>query len=283
MISAWPDSLVDALGGPFGGALVVVAMACWLVFRRLDLASRRNAALLGALDVLVAALAAVLLAREVTLPWDPVVEAELDHPGQEVRVPPVDSRLSVFLRGDLATPERGHSATVRYRVAVWEGDHAVVRREGRFEARWHRGRVGRGVRLPVLEASDEARLDLPEDLRRHALVLRMEELDGDARGPIHARLVPGPPAKGLVLAVFAALYAVAFAADAAHRFRTPFGPGVAFLGAFAWWMLDGITPDAPLQAVLAPALMAVITGWLGAVLVRRLGAGFASARPARSG
>jgi len=271
MLYDWFREVFTALMGPLGGAVLVVAIAGGLALRHGDAVTQRGGALAGTLLVVGAALLALLVAGEVALPGAPLAQADFRHSGEELAMPPVEGPISVLVHGELPRIANGESASIHYTMALVDGDTPVLRRSGVLSEHYEKRRVARRVRMPFLVRVNERRIDLPPAPGSHVRKLRVEKLDGDIQGPLHAEVVRGLPPFDL-LAAFAGLFVLGGAIlDTLAEKRSRFSLFLGFLGVFALALLTGVTPGAPMRVILGPFFLALILGvplgWLARGLV----------------
>jgi len=250
----------EVLSGPFGAVLVVVALACVGALRGGELFRHRGTAILGALLVLVAGLSAVATATRVALRQPTLAAAELSAPGDSLDIPPLSDKVAIVVYGALPPIAQGESASGRYTLAVWDGDERVFQRSRVFEESWRQRRITRGVRMPVLTVDAEDRFDVPESVIGHALSVRLDRLEGDIVGPLHADAVPAPPAPTLIVVVGVVLTLLGSAVDGVEASRTSVSLYVGFLAAFSAALLEGVSPTSSRWAIAGPLFLGLLFG-----------------------
>ena len=271
--------MLEVLGGPFFVILLVVGGVVALAARESDnFRSARTRTAAWAVLGVAAALVAVVGVR-VALPAQPVASVEARVDGPALVVPSDAGHVSLMVRGHLPPVSTGQEASGTFVVDIFDDGDFVKRVSGTLDERWTSRNVGRGGgKMQSLVEHTEARVDLPSELVGHPITVTVHEVAGELRGPLTLEAIPAPPSLLPLEAVTVALIGAGAAVDAVERRRTHVALAVGFLGAFAFFLLTGITPHGPARAAFGAGLAALPTGVLLAYVLRSIIAGIVGDR-----
>lgn len=274
---------------PIGLALVAAGVGCTVAFDDWQPAIAVGLALAGPVVVLlvgaaktldgptglllgaavVALLAAVAAEAEllpILVPGEPLAEATLTtaRPEADLGVPDDVPAVTLDLEGQVSPGAPG-DASSRYRVEVARGstEKVVVGHLRRVHHAGSVGRRGRGASGGAIEIErlERKALELPPPGPVH---VRLAELDGNLRSPIHVAAFAAPPIDApWIVALFGiAFFAAVLLQGLGARFavQAPLAAAVTGAAVLAFYVAHQFDPEHPLKTVLA----GIVVGLFGA-------------------
>jgi hypothetical protein len=260
LLGLLPEGATAAVIAVVAGLLAAVQVARPALAPRADRAGRVLAGIAAVGTLVLTAYPPV----DTVAPGRPLAQGTLPARGATLLLP-ASTPAYVRLLVHVTLPQTG-TPEVRFRLAGTEPPA-----QGKLERTYSSARVGRSGRTQV--AHDRSSTYVATRIAGGAPALVLDELGGEAAGPLEVAVYPDrlPPALHWALAIATVLLAAA--AEARHRMGS--GAAVAGMGvAFGLLVADNATPTSAigttLGAVLLGAAAGAAAGGLAAFVMKRL-------------